>query len=92
MANPNPYQARQRKRRRGKVGTLAQTQQVLWRAIVEAETVLDDAEGNNQILQACHALAQACTAYSKLLQVGEIEARLTQLERQLASAEVQHAS
>ena len=58
MANPNPYQARQRKRRRGKAGTLAQTQQVLWRAIVEAETVLDDAEGNNQILQAYHALAQ----------------------------------
>ena len=91
MAGPT-FKARLGKKRRGKAGNLTQSQQVLWRAITEAEDVLNDAESNQQTLAACHAIAQACTAYSRLLQAGEIEARLTQLERQLAAVEVQHAS
>ena len=89
VAGPT-YKARMVKRRRAKAGTLAQTQAVLWQAILGAEQVLGDADTNAQTLQACHALAQACSAYAKLLQAGELEARVQALEA-LRVETVQHA-
>src|SRR5436309_1454398 len=68
MANPDPHRARFAKKRRGKPGDLEAVTRVLWSAIKAAETVLDDAESHAQTLQCTHALAQACTAYARLLE------------------------
>jgi hypothetical protein len=86
MPNPSPHKARMAKKRRGKPGNLTATQAVLWRAIQAAETILTDAmdEADRQ-LRAVHAISQACGQYAKLLEVGELEARLAALETDLRS-------
>lgn len=84
MPNPNPHQARcaRRKRRRiRKVGDLAAARRKLWQAITTAEDILLDDESDTVTqLRAVHAITQATTAYAKLVEVGELEARLVSLE------------
>lgn len=65
---------------RRRQGTLLQTQKMLWRAITAVEAILDAPDSNAQTLQVCHALSQACSSYSRLLEVGQFEARLLALE------------
>jgi hypothetical protein len=85
MANPSPHQARLAKRRAQKPGNLRQLQGKLWRALCDAERVLELAEEPELMLKAIHALSQAAGQYAKLWEIGELEARLAALEQQVAA-------
>jgi len=89
--NPNPTQARQAKRRkrRGKPGSIEDARALLWRALeragelLEAETVKEDgsmAPDNHTALRAIHAISQGAAAYARIVEVGELEARIAALE------------
>ena len=80
MANPNPYAARQAKRRAHKPLNLADVLKILTSAIREAERLLYGADDPEVTLRCVHALSQACGQYSKLIEIGEFEARLKVLE------------
>jgi hypothetical protein len=80
MANHNPYQARQARKRK-RQGTLQDVLQMLWAALTAAEAVLEECAGDHeQTLKAVHAISQCGGQYAKLLEVGELEARLAALE------------
>ena len=84
MPNPSPHTARQAQKRRRTPGDLATLVQVLWGALLKAEAVLDAATHASELtLKAVHAVSQCAGQYSKLLEVGELEARLQALEAQL---------
>lgn len=86
MANPNPVKARQARRtsRRAaaeSAGTVADLRLKLWRALAAADDVLADRKADATLkLKALHALTQASGAYLKVIEVGELEARLTAIE------------
>jgi hypothetical protein len=84
MANSNPWPGRQAKKRLRKPGNLIDLQRKLWRALCEAESVLDGAEDAELKLKAVHAVSQGAGQYAKLLEVGELEARVQALEAQTA--------
>ena len=69
-----------------KPGTVEDAMLVAWRALKAAEEALyaageeDDLSG---VLRACHAITQGSAAYAKLVETGELEARLAELERML---------
>ena len=81
MSNPNPSAARQAKKRKAhlQTGTLADAQAVLWRALVRAGELLEN-EDPALSLKAVHAVSQCAGSYAKVLEVGELEARLLALE------------
>ncbi len=83
MANPNPHAARLAKKRARKHGDLPQLLRMLWRALLEAQAVLERAtEDEAELkLRAVHALSQASGQYVKLLEIGELESRLAALEQ-----------
>jgi len=83
VANPNPYAARQAKRRAHKPGNFTDVLKVLWTAVREAERLLYQSEDPEFTLRCVHALSQACGQYSKLLEIGEFEARLAAVEAEL---------
>jgi hypothetical protein len=76
------------KKRKRKPGTLLDLQKLLWKALRTAEDLLDGAttlaeagEGHEGVqLRAIHAISQASGQYAKLLEVGELEARIAALE------------
>ena len=79
-----PHRARQAKSRRRirKIGDLTDARRKLWQAITTAEDVLLDDETTAEMeLRAVHAITQACSAFAKLTEISELEARLTELER-----------
>lgn len=79
-----PHKACLEKKRRRirKLGTLEDAQRKLWQAITNAEDVLlDDQVSNETCLKAVHAITQATTAYAKLVEAGELEARLAEIEK-----------
>ena len=93
MSNPNanPLKARQAKRskRRAQPGTLTDARELLWRALTRAGELLDaqtvDSDGeatpdNQTALKAIHAISQGASSYARLVEVGELEARLEALE------------
>jgi hypothetical protein len=80
MPNPSPYKARLGKRRHKKPGDLPALTRVLWRAVLEAQEILEAATEPELKLKAIHALSQCAGQYSKLLEVGEFEARLAAVE------------
>ncbi len=66
------------------MGTLTDARRKLWQAITSAEDVLLDDESDAQmVLKAAHAITSASTAYAKLIEIGEIEARLEAVEQLL---------
>lgn len=81
MANPNPVEARQAKRarRRGKPGTLEDARALLWRALTRAGELLE-AEDPAHALKAVHAVSQGAAAYARIVEIGELEARIKALE------------
>ena len=81
--NTNPIQGRMAKKKRQRTGGLPALQRKLWIALLHAEDVLDQAEEAELRLKAIHALSQCAGQYAKLLEVGEIEARLKMLEEQV---------
>ncbi len=83
-----PHKAREAKKRRRirKLGDLTDMRRKLWQAITTAEDVLlDDQSDAVMQLKAVHAITSASTAYAKLIEVGELEARLSELEASLAN-------
>ncbi len=81
-----PHKARQAKRRRRirKIGSLANMRRKLWQAITSAhEVLLDDQSDAVMVLKATHAITSASTAYARLVETGELEARVSLLERTL---------
>ena len=80
MANRSPHAARLAKRRAHKPGNLQDLLKVLWTAIHDAEHLLYAAEDAGLRLRCIHAISQASGQYARLLETGELEARLTALE------------
>ncbi len=80
MSNPNadPTKAR-RSKRRGKPGTLEDARALLWRALSRAGELLE-MEDPALSLKAVHAVSQGAAAYARIIEVGEMEARLAALE------------
>jgi hypothetical protein len=85
VANPHPdaLKARMAKKCRQRTGDLPALQRKLWRALLHAEDVLEQAEAPELRLRAVHAVSQCAGQYAKLLEVGELEARLAALEEQM---------
>jgi hypothetical protein len=81
--NNDPYKARIGKRRRGKPGNLLDVQRELWHALQKALEVLDEALEPELILKGVHAVSQVSGQYAKLLEIGELEARVQSLEAQV---------
>lgn len=85
MANPNPVTGRLAKRAKRATGDVSRLQQKLWQAILQAESVMLK-EGDDVLkLKAVHCLSQTATSFLKAVEVGELEARLEELERQAAA-------
>ena len=80
------HKARQAKSRRRirKIGDLTDARRKLWQAITSAEQVLlDDQSDAVMVLKAVHAITSASTAYARLVEVGELEGRVSEVERSL---------
>ena len=80
--------ARIAKRRKREGGDLTKMRRTLWRAVEAAEASLLDAaaaEDAAAVLKAVHAITQASGAFARLVEVGELEARLAELESALAA-------
>jgi hypothetical protein len=84
MPNPNPWRARQEKKRIRKPRNLAALQLKVWRALCEAEGVLEGAEDSELKLKAIHGISQCAGQYVRLWEAGELEARVLALEQRLA--------
>jgi hypothetical protein len=82
MPNFNPLPARQAKKQRAKPGDLAALLRVVWGALLEADAVLQSTSEDHPelCLKAVHAVSQCAGQYAKLLEVGELEARIAALE------------
>ena len=84
--DPVTHLARLAKRARRSSGSLNTARLRLNRALEAAEAcLLDSAEAGDQagVLKAVHAITQATGTFSKLVEVGELEARLGELEKAL---------
>jgi hypothetical protein len=88
MPNPNPTKARQAKKKKLKPGDIKDITGVLWSAIVRLEHHLTEvtekdheAIDTNELCKLTHALSQSASTYIKALEVGEYEARLSELEK-----------
>jgi hypothetical protein len=79
------------RKRRAKPGDLAALRRVLWQTIVEVEALIEsplvDDDGDEDprarhalVLKAAHALAQLSGAYTRLIEGGDLEQRITALE------------
>ena len=79
--NSNPVQARmgKRRKRRSKPGTLEDARALLWRALTRAGELLEE-EDPALSLKAIHAISQGAAAYARIVEVGELEARIAALE------------
>jgi len=66
-------------RRRKKPGTLEDARALLWRALTRAGELLEE-EDPALSLKAIHAISQGAAAYARIVEVGELEARLAALE------------
>lgn len=65
-------------------GTLEDARKVLWGALKRAAKVLRSGD-DDRALKAVHAVSQASTAYARLVEVGELEARIWALEEERGS-------
>lgn len=82
MANPNPdaLRARLAKKRKHKPGNLQDVLAIVWDALKTAQVLLEDEDPAMQ-LKAAHGVFQGGMAYAKLYESGELEARLSALEK-----------
>jgi hypothetical protein len=65
---------------------LVQLRAVLWQTIIEVEALLDTRPPSNDlVLKSAHALAQLASAYTKLVETADLEARLAKLEASMAA-------
>ena len=84
MANQNPVAARRARKRRPKAGTVKQLTDVLWNAITKLEEAIEPPMiiQVGDVTRLVHSLSQAGGVYLKAIEVGELEARVAELERQ----------
>ena len=86
--HPNTAPARTAKRRKAvertkETGTLQDVQKKMWSAIIRLEQIAQrEGADDAGVIKATHCLIQACGQYSKLLEVGEYEARIAALEKE----------
>lgn len=86
MANSNPHKARTAKRRKKlTAGTVEDARGLLWQALTQVQSFLVNQSEEepltlNDSLRVLHALSQGASAYARIVEVGELEARLTALE------------
>ena len=86
-------QAKKKRRRARKMGDLQDARRVLWQALYEAERVLLDADNDAATtLKAVHAISQASTSYCRLVEIGELEARLSELEAAMESGKMRRVA
>ncbi len=88
----NPTRARMAKKKRQQTGNLKALQRKLWVALLHAEDVLEQAEQAELRLKAVHALSQCAGQYAKLLEIGELEARMAEVEARLAGIDREAAA
>jgi len=85
MANQSPHDGRLAKKELHRPGNLQQLLGIMWRNVLEADaiktTIPEDAVELR--LKAIHATIQAGSAYARLLEVGELEARMVAIEQAL---------
>jgi len=80
-----PHVARKAKKAR-RAGTVDDVRLKLWNALLRVENVLyDDDSDASTVLKATHAMTQAASAYARIVEAGELEARLSELEAAFAS-------
>jgi hypothetical protein len=82
MANPNPVRARIAKRKRTS-GDMEDLMEKVWGAVCLAEEAIKYASTPALRTSAIHAMSSIATTYTKMLQVGEHEARLALVEKRL---------
>jgi hypothetical protein len=82
MANANPLEGRKAKRQNNKPKDFKAVSAIVFKALKKCEGLLED-EDKHVVLKASHAVFQGATAYAKLYEVGEVEARLELLEESL---------
>lgn len=85
MANLNPVPGRLAKRSKRATGDIARLQKKLWQAILRAEVVMETEGDDYLALKAAHCLSQVATCFLKAVEIGELEARLEQLEQRAAA-------
>jgi hypothetical protein len=79
--NKNPHQARLGKKIRAKPGDLHEVQTIVWYTLKRAQYCLDIATEPEDIVRASHCVSQIAGQYAKLVEIGELEARLSALEQ-----------
>lgn len=79
--NPSPHKARIAKKQNAKPKDLTAVSDFVWKALERCAELLDN-EDKATALKASHAVFQGATAYAKLYEVSELEARLEALEQQ----------
>jgi hypothetical protein len=84
MANLNPVAGRLARRSKRSSGDVRQLQAKLWKCIGEAELVMIGGDSTEK-LKAAHCLSQVAMTYLKTVEIGELEARLEELERRAAA-------
>ena len=68
-----------------KSGDIKKLRLKMWRMVVKAEKLaLDDDTKTNELIRAIHAMVQASSAYLKIVEMDDIESRITQLETKLS--------
>jgi hypothetical protein len=78
--NPNPTKARQAKKAKAKPPSVKEAGLIVWQALEAAQAILEVPDPTLK-LKACHCIFQGAQAFAKLLEIGELEARISQLER-----------
>lgn len=74
--------AKKKRRRARKVGSLQDALKAQWQAVdIARQIMLDDESEDDKRLKAVHAVTQANAAFAKLMEIGELEARLSELEK-----------
>ncbi len=87
-----PHVAREAKKRHRApaAGTLDEMRGKLWAAVLAAARAVERAEAgesNDGVLRGVHAITQASGAYARIVEAGELEARLAELEKAVAARE-----
>lgn len=85
MANFNPVSGRLAKRAKRYKGDVQQLQGKLWSAILRAETIMEPGGDDYLALKAAHCLSQVAACFLKAVEIGELEARIEELERRAAA-------
>jgi hypothetical protein len=88
-ADPAAARAAKRAKRTHALGDLPAMRRKLWQAVVTAEEAMlraADAGDTAGALRGVHALTQASGAFVRIVEAGEVEPRLAELERKIREA------